>query len=270
MIMLAFHCSRRWIHPVLTVVALVVGFHAAPATSAPAAAADRVTVELGAYHFTPSTSTHIVGPFGIGTAFKLENLGASASSRTVPRIEFFVRPFERHRLRFKYVEADRDRTADIVRVSAAIGTSVNAGLHVRRFEADYLYSFWKSDAAEAAVALGLHYTRLEGFVQFPALHIVGRATSEDPLPMVGLLASRRVRPDWEVLAHVFGMPARVGRVNGRAFGYRIATRYYLTRNLGLGVGWSRMRYDMEPSGRLWRGTLDASDRGGEVFVSLRY
>lgn len=88
--------------------------------------------------------------------------------------------------------------------------------------------------------------------------------------MIGLSASRRIQPNWEIMGRIYATSIKIGDVNGRARGYRAGTRYFITPNIGLGLAWSGNRYKFDIEESRWRGALHASDNGGELFVSLRF
>lgn len=254
------------IHPIReTCACIAVAMSALLATNA--RADDVLKLDLGAYQFDSSTEIGITGP-RIGTRFELEELGVdgAGSRETVPRAEAYIRPFERHRLRLMYVETEPRRTISL----DPILVSATARVQLRRVEADYLYSFWKSEAAEVAAAIGYHSSRFDASIRSPELGIGAETDGFQAVPTIGLHGTWHFTPKWELSAHVYGMPEQFDDKDRSLLAYRVVTRYFFWRNVGVGLGVSGVRYDLQRTRQFVRADLDLSINGAELFLALRF
>jgi hypothetical protein len=239
------------------------------------AADDFITLDIGGYRFKTRNDISVSGPTRSGTDFRAERAG-TPDNDTVARLDGTIRPFERHRIRFMYLDSTREGSAssdrDIAFRNSVIpaGATVNSAFKMRHVELDYLYSFWKSETTEAAFSVGAHWTRLELSLNSPTFNIAEAATAEGPLPMIGIAATTRLGQKWELLGHVYGMSAKIGDFEGDALAYRVGGRYFFTPNIGLGLVWAGINYNFDVNKSSWLGQLDASNRGAEIFLTVRF
>ena len=248
----------------------------ASSMSIPAMAADDfITLDIGGYRFNARNDISVSGPSNRGTDFSIERQGAPDND-TVLRLDGTIRPFARHRLRFMYLNSKREGSAttdrEITFRDSVIpaDTAVTGGFNMRHFELDYMYSFWKTEATELALSLGIHSTRMEATLSAPPLNISRTASANGPLPMIGIAATTRIAKNWELLGHVYGMSAEVGDFSGSAIAYRLGARYFFTPNIGVGIAYAGINYDFDVAKSDWLGQLDASNKGGEVFLTARF
>jgi hypothetical protein len=147
---------------------------------------------------------------------------------------------------------------------------VTTGFETRQAEFDYMYSFYKTPTSELALSLGVHATRLELSLNSPSLNVSRVASASGPLPMIGVAGTTRLGQNWELLGHVYGMKAKVGDYDGSAIAYRVGARYFFTPNFGVGAAWAGINYNLDVTRSSWLGSLDASNQGGEVFLTMRF
>lgn len=236
---------------------------------------DLVTIDIGGYRFNANTDIAVSGPTLRGTSFRAERAGAPDND-TVGRLEATFRPFERHRIRFMYFNSNRegsgtfDREISFNDRTIPAGSTASLGFGLRRVEMDYLYSFWKSESTEVALSLGVHSTRMKFELNVPPLNISRETSANGPLPMIGIAGTTRPTQNLELLGHVYGMSAKVEDVEGSAVGYRIGARYFVTRNLALGAAWTGIKYNFDLVRPSWLGELEATNNGGELFLTLRF
>jgi hypothetical protein len=239
------------------------------------AADDFITLDVGGYRFNASNDISVGGATRGGTTFGVERAG-TPNNDTVARLDGTIRPFERHRFRLMYLNSKREGSAstnrDIEFRNSVIpaGATVSTGLEMRQVELDYLYSFWKSETTEVAFSVGAHWTRLEVSLNAPVFRVAEVATAEGPLPMIGIAATTRIGQKWELLGHVYGMAAQVGDFDGESLAYRVGARYFFTPNVGLGLAWAGIKYNLDVNKSSWVGQLDASNRGAEIFLTARF
>lgn len=239
------------------------------------AADDFLTLDIGGYRFNARNDISVSGPTRSGTNFRIEREG-TPDDDTVLRLDGTVRIFPRHRLRFMYLDSTREGTAATDRnisfqdIDIPAGANINSRFSLREVELDYLYSFWKSEATEVALSLGVHSTRMEASLNAPSLNVSSTSSASGPLPMIGIAATHRIGQKWELLGHVYGMSAKVKDFDGNSLAYRAGARYFFTPNVGLGIAFAGIRYNFDVSKTSWLGELDASNNGGEVFFSVRF
>lgn len=239
------------------------------------AADDFMTLDLGGYRLNARNDISLSGPTRRGTEFRAERAG-TPDNDTVGRLDGTLRPFERHRIRFMYLNSNRegstatDRDIDFRDNVIPAGSTVSSGFKLRHIELDYMYSFFKSEATEVALSLGAHWTRMELSLNAPALNFSGVAIASGPLPMIGIAGTTRLGQKWELLGHVYGMSAKAGDFDGSALAYRVGGRYYFTPNVGLGLAFAGINYNFDVNKTSWLGQLDASNRGAEIFLTVRF
>jgi hypothetical protein len=236
---------------------------------------DLVTIDIGGYRFNANTDIAVSGPNLRGTSFRAERAGTPEND-TVGRLDATFRPFERHRIRLVYFNSSREGSRTLDRDISFFDRTIPAGatasleFRQRRVELDYLYSFWKSDSTEAALSLGVHSTRLGLQLNVPQRNFSREASANGPLPMIGLAGTTRPTQNLELLGDVYGMSAKVGDFDGSAVGYRIGARYFVTRHFALGAAWTGIKYNFDLTRPSWQGQLDATNNGGELFVTVRF
>lgn len=236
---------------------------------------DLITLDLGAYLFRSRDNINVGGPTIRGTQFRLEREG-TPDNDTVLRVDGTIRPFERHRIRFMFMDSTRegdgliDRNISFRDVTYNIGSRVNSSFRLTETELDYLYSFWKTDDWEWAVSLGVHLAQMKATLTAPQLNLSQTADLNGPVPMIGLAGNWTPNEKWEVFGHVYGMSASVRDYSGTAVAYRVGGRYYFTDHLGVGLAWAGIRYNLDVNRTAWLGSLDASHAGGQLFLTFRY
>lgn len=236
---------------------------------------DLVTLDIGGYRLNARNDISVSGPTRRGTDFRIEREG-TPDNDTILRLDGTYRFAENHRIRFMYLNSTREGSAVSDREIGfrdrviPAGTSITSGFKLRELELDYMYSFWKSETAEAALSVGLHSTSMEASVSAPPLNISRSASASGPLPMIGIAGTTRIAEKWEALGHVYGMSAKVGDFEGSALAYRVGGRYYFNPNVALGFAWAGINYDFDVNKSSWLGKLDASNKGGEVFLTVRF
>jgi hypothetical protein len=236
---------------------------------------DFITLDLGGYLFHSRNDISVGGLTGRGSDFRLERQGAPGND-TVLRLDGTIRPFERHRIRFMWLDSSRsgsgqtDRTISFRDATYALGTRVNTSFQLQQAELDYMYSFWKSDTTEVALSLGVHAAKMDARLTAPAISLDREASATGPLPMVGVAVNYKPHEKWELLGHVYGMSARVNDFGGTAVAYRVGARYFFTPNIGVGVAWAGINYNFDLAKTSWQGALDASHSGGQAFLTFRY
>jgi hypothetical protein len=236
---------------------------------------DFVTLDLGAYLFKSRDNISVGGPSLRGTEFRFEREG-TPDNDTVLRLDGTIRPFERHRLRFMWLDSTRqgdaltDRSINFRDVTYNLGTRVNSSFRLQQTELDYMYSFMKTDELELALSVGLHATKMVARMTAPAINLEREAQANGPLPMVGLAVNYKPHEKWELLGHVYGMSAKIKDYNGTALAYRLGARYFFTDHIGVGLAWAGIKYNLDFTRPSWLGSLDASHSGGQLFLTFRY
>lgn len=239
------------------------------------AADDVFTIDVGGYRFNARNDVRVDGLTRRGTDFRFERVGTPEND-TVLRLDGTIRPFERHRIRFMYLDSTRSGSTTIDRDIAfrdsfvPAGSSVSSRFSARQIELDYMYSFWKTETTEVALSLGVHSTEMKARIDSPAVNVAAEASATGPLPMIGIAATTKLGQKWELLGHIYGMAAQVGGLEGSALAYRVGGRYFITPNIGIGLAWAGIRYDFDVNKTRWNGQLDATNNGGELFLTLRF
>jgi len=190
----------------------------------------------------------------------------------------------RHYMRFMYTDYSRSSSrriaeeitweGDVIPVDAvATGT-----FSFEVIEAAYEYAFIKRPDLEVAGSLGLHYTTLEATLtaqvsvggESGTVKRGGDANVDAPLPVIGARALWRFSDNWYLdgLAQAFYLST--SDLEGSILNSRVAVLWQPVPRFGLGAGfdWFRTNVDSEDPG--FRGNLNWTYQGPQLFFSLAF
>ncbi|HXD06764.1 MAG TPA: hypothetical protein VN680_11975 [Burkholderiaceae bacterium] len=143
-----------------------------------------------------------------------------------------IQGFEVKRDADKVIERDIEFRDQVIHAGTRLHTEAKTDF----FVVNYQYSFIRNESLEFAGIAGLYGAHFKfGFnASNPPTDV--QASTNAPLPMLGLGLDWFVTPRWTVSLLGEGLAVKVGDVDGRTYNGALTTDYMVTRNIGLGLG----------------------------------
>ncbi len=191
---------------------------------------------------------------------------------------------ERHELRATWFDFSRtgsgtaDFEVDWGDATFPASTELTGTTRFSVFELSYGYVFVRRDSFEISATAGLHYTQLRmsisGTVDQGGGSVPVDASDtgrfDVPLPVIGLHGLWHVGRDFWVDAGVQYFTLAYGDYDGSIIDLK-ATLIWQPRDwVGIGVGYNRFDVDVDVDNSSWRGSLDWSYEGPQVFYSVAF
>ena len=191
---------------------------------------------------------------------------------------------ERHHLRAMYTDYSLSRTEtldeDIQWGDDLIlaGSSATGKLAFSVAELAYEYGFRRGDNLELALTAGIHYTtfeaKLTADVQTPgggvSDQLGGKASVGAPLPVFGARALWHLGGNFYLDAMAQWFALSIDQYDGSLVNYRAALLWQPKKWVGLGVGYDSFNVDVDVDKDTFRGTLDWTYEGPQVFFNFGF
>ena len=200
-------------------------------------------INLGGIFNQNNTTFRLDGSSGQSREIDLENAGldkhpssflGEATWRFAAKHRIGIQTFAIERSASKTTTQDVQLGDNVV----PAGTTLSAESKTQFFIVNYQYSFIKNDRLEFSGLAGLYGANFKfNFnATSPAINVDKSTTA--PLPVLGARLDYFLNPRWT--ASLFGeaMKANIGDVDGRVYYAGVSTDYMVTRNFGLGLGYS--------------------------------
>ena len=240
---------------------------------------DQLSLSIGAFLLTTSTTVRVDGAGVEGTPFNLER-SLGITNHDSFRVDGYWRFFRRHKIRLMYFQQNRNATHTIDQEIVFDGQTfpANAQLSARIdtlvAEAAYEYAFLRGQSYELSGSAGLHDLRFR-----LSLAVVGatanrsasaRADVNGPLPVFGLHYVWEFAPHWDLdaLAQFFSL--RFDRYDGNLQDYTASVIYMPWKNFGLGIGWNEFVTHVNVSASGFGGNLHWRYGGVRLYMRLAY
>lgn len=200
------------------------------------------------------------------------------------RFDGLWRITERHHLRVMYtdysstgtrgVESEIIWDGDVI----PVGVSVSGTFGFEVLEAAYEYAFVRRPSLEVSGSVGAHYTQLEASLVAQVLvggtqgteERGGTADVDAPLPVLGVRGLWGLGGDWylDMLGQAFYLS--VGDYDGRILNWRALLLWQFAPRVGLGLGYDWFRVDIDGDDAGFRGTMDWTYEGPQVFLNVAF
>jgi len=239
---------------------------------------------LGTFVVGTDTRVRVNGQATVGDEIDLEQVfGASDTNRF--RLDGYWRFADRHKVRFLWFDwrfsAERAIEEEISFEGEAypVGANVDCDSDFSVYELAYEYAFLRRQRYEITGSLGVHYTTfavgLDAMVEVdddPAARrtLSNEASVDAPLPVLGLRALWRVGHDFWLDASAQYFALSIDDYSGSLRDYRIALVWQPRTYLGVGVGYNSFTVDVRLDRPDYRGSLDWTYYGPQVFVSASF
>lgn len=145
-------------------------------------------------------------------------------------------------------------------------------------ELAYEYVFHRRDSYEISGTAGLHYTELDMTISGTvdpgggSVPVVENETGrfDVPLPVIGLHGLWHIGRDFWVDAGVQYFSLAYDAYDGRIIDARASLTWQPRDWAGIGIGFNRFDVDVDVDNASWRGSLDWSYEGPQVFYSVAF
>ena len=248
---------------------------------------ERFKLVLGAFLPAFGTDVRVDNPtLGRGTNTNLQDdFGVERDSSGVwAGAEWRFAP--RHRVGFAYshFKLDGSRTATRnIQIGDEVfpaGATVSAQLKLDLVPLTYSYSVYKRDGKELALTAGLHWSHAKLSAQGSA-SLGGLDVSNDtsakanmPLPLFGVRYDHAFGRDWSAGAQAAYFQIKYDKdplnVDGALWSARVHVEYRLSNHVGIGAAIEGFAIEVEASKDTWKGGLDYSYWGPQIYLTARF
>ena len=241
-------------------------------------------LSLGTFTNKATTRIRVDGEDGDpGTAVDWGSIfGESAVTRL--RLDGVWQFSDKHHLRIMFTDYSRSVTAtldeDIEWDGDLLlaGSSATGRIGFSILEAAYEYAPWHSDTMELSLTAGLHYTAFDarltadvGTLEGGVSEILGGKASVDaPLPVFGARGMWRLGRSIYLDAQVQWFALSIDEYSGSILNYRAGLIWQPRKLLGLGIGYDSFNVDVKVKNSDFRGKLDWTYQGPQVFFNVAF
>lgn len=247
---------------------------------------DRFTLDFGSYFMTSQTGVRVDGfeEIELGTRLDLEDV-FSLQDETVFRLEGAWRFKPRHAMRLMYFDSSRTRTNAIDREidfgdeTYPLGADVTVKFKFTVLELAYQYSLMKSENFELGASVGVHNIKfkigldamLEGGPANGGVQAEETASTNAPLPVVGLGATWHMANDVYLLAHAQYFQVKTGGLDGSLEDYQAGVLWQFNPHFGVGAAYNMFRLNVDANDADdFRGQLDWKYYGPQLFMRAAF
>jgi long-subunit fatty acid transport protein len=269
---------------------LTAGLAAGAALAALASSAHAQTVQdrywLQAQAFWPDIDTSVAVSSkngAIGTKIDLESDLKLRDRKSLPAFYAGARFGDRWSIIGEYYALDRSASASAGRdltfddVTFPAGVSIASEFNTDVYRVAVGYAFVHNDKADLGVALGLHVTQFEvglegqGYIGNAAVQTQARKRDAlAPLPTVGLYGAYQVTPKLTVGGRVDYLSLKVSDYDGRLINAQATASYRLFQNVGVGVMYRYVDYNLDIEKERWNGEIAYQFKGPAVFLEVAF
>ena len=242
---------------------------------------DNYWAEVSYYFPKVNSSIQItrVGDINIGTRINAENDLGFDRENNLPAVLVGVRLNSRLSVLGEYYaisryaahSAERDITFDGVTYPASASLKSTFDSDITRLT--LAYSIVRNRKFESGVTLGLHATRfrvsIEGETSLGKQGAALQTRTEEflaPLPTVGAFAGYQIAPRLKLQSKVDYLSLRVGDYKGRLLNIETKLDYRISKNIGIGLAWRRVKYRLDIDKSRYYGGLRYNFKGPALFV----
>ncbi|MGD9387990.1 MAG: hypothetical protein PVI87_07160 [Gammaproteobacteria bacterium] len=245
---------------------------------------DRFQFGLGTFINGSSLKIRLDGEAGlIGTPIDWER---TFGDKDVSRFRFdgLWRVTDRHHLRLLYTDysstAERRIEDEIIWDGDVIpvGALARGTFGFEIIEVAYEYAFVKRPSLEVTGSVGVHVTELEATLlarlqigdEQGAVELGGTADVDAPLPVFGARGLWRLGGDVyaDILGQAFYLTS--GDYEGRILNWRATLLWQWNPHMGVGLGYDWFRVDVDGDEDGFRGTLDWTYKGPQIFFNVTF
>ena len=183
----------------------------------------------------------------------------------------------------EYYSLGRDSTGTIARnitiddVTYPVNGSVTAGFDTDIYRLTVGYTFVRNETFELGAAIGLHATELEFSISgqgsaggAPVSSQVRRKDVLAPMPTLGLYTTFEPMPRVTINARVDYLSLGIDDYDGSLLNAQASVSYRLMDNVGVGVGYRYVDYDLDVTKPSVVGSFDYNFWGPSFFIEVGF
>jgi hypothetical protein len=245
---------------------------------------DRYWLEVQAFWPDIDTTVRVAGNGGlVGTEIDLESDLKLKDRKSLPALLAGARLGERWSIIGEYYALDRGASASASRditfddVTFPAGAAISSEFNTDVYRVAVGYSFVRTDTVDLGAALGLHVTQFE--VALEGQGRIGNATIQTqnrkrdalaPLPTVGLFGAYQVTPRLLLGGRVDYLSLKVSDYDGRLINAEARASYRLFNNVGVGVMYRYVDYELDIEKDRWNGEVAYQFKGPAIFLQAAF
>jgi len=245
---------------------------------------DRYWLEIQAFWPDIDTTVSVAGSGGlIGTEIDLESDLKLKDRKSLPAVFAGARIGERWSIIGEYYALDRGASASANRditfddVTFPAGATISSEFNTDVYRLAVGYSFVRTDKVDFGAALGLHVTQFE--VALEGQGRIGNASIQTqnrkrdalaPLPTLGLFGAYQVTPRLSLGGRVDYLSLKVSDYDGRLINAEARASYRLFENIGVGVMYRYVDYELDIEKDRWNGEVAYSFKGPALFLQAAF
>jgi hypothetical protein len=245
---------------------------------------DRYWLEAQLFWPDIDTSVAVAGNGGIvGTQIDLESDLKLKDRKSLPAFMAGARFGDKWSIIGEYYTLDRSASASATRdltfddVTYPAGASISSEFNTDVYRVAIGYSFVRTDKADLGVALGLHVTQfevgLEGQGHVGAAAIQSQVRKRDalaPLPTLGVYGAYQATPRLTLGGRIDYLSLKVSDYDGRLINAEARLSYRVLKNIGIGVMYRYVDYNLDIEKDRWNGEVAYTFKGPALFLQAAF
>jgi len=245
---------------------------------------DRYWVQVQAFWPDIDTTVEVSNTAGTrGTKIDLESDLKLSDRKSLPAIFAGARIGERWTVVGEYYALNRSASASAGRDLTFDDATFPAGVTIAsEFKTDVYrlgvgYSFLKTDKADVGGVVGLHVTQftvgLKGDARIGAAAVSTESRKRDalaPLPTVGLYGVYQATPKISLGGRADYLSLKVSDYDGRLLNLQASASYRIWENVGVGVMYRYVDYNLGIEKDRWNGEMAYEFKGPALFLQAAF
>jgi hypothetical protein len=244
---------------------------------------DPFHLAVGTFIISTEPTVQLNGETVRGDRVNFENvLGGGDASRVRLDADWRFGDSQRHKIRAIAFAMSRDRRKTIDEEvewggdTYPVDAELKAEIKFSVIELAYEYAFLRRDTYEVGGSFGLHYTTFDASLEAKrtstgqSLNLSNEASVEAPLPVIGLRGLWKLPRDFYVDAQAQFFALSIDEYDGSIQDYRLMLTWQPKTWLGLGVGYSSFKVDVDVEKDRFDGSLDWTYNGPMIFYSASF
>lgn len=246
-----------------------------PAVPIHPALSDRFFFGAGVFYSTSTTEARLDSPSGLGTNVDFEDLLGLDETTWAPQGLARWRMSDRWRLELEYFQVDRSRTRattediDWGDQTFPAGTQVETEFDVAVTRLSCGYSFFKRPDKELGVALGFHVTDIKASLSGSGGNAeTGKVLA--PLPVLSMYGQVALTDIWALAGRLDWFKLEYDPYRGHIYSLGMDALCQPFRNVGFGLGWRGLEFEVEANKNDWDGQIRSVYSGPIAFLSVSF
>ena len=245
---------------------------------------DRYWLEAQAFWPDIDTTVSVAGNGGIvGTKIDLESDLKLKDRKSLPAFFAGARFGDHWSIIGEYYALNRSASANSSRdltfddVTFPAGATISSEFDTDVYRVAIGYSFIRNDKVDFGAAVGLHVTQftvgLEGQGHVGAAAVQSQTRKRDalaPLPTLGLYGAYQVTDRLSLGGRVDYLSLKVSDYDGRLINAEARLSYRVFQNVGVGVMYRYVDYDLDIEKDRWNGEVAYKFKGPALFLQAAF